>query len=45
MAIDPVRAAELVEIWKKDLEVSRDRKEFRDFDDYMEYRMVDCASL
>lgn len=45
MAIDPVRAAELMKFWKKDLDVSRDRTHFRDFDDYMEYRIVDCASL
>lgn len=43
-AIDPVRAAELMKFWKRDLDVSRDRKHFRDFDDYMEYRIVDCAS-
>ncbi|KAI1413293.1 geranylgeranyl pyrophosphate synthase [Hypoxylon sp. FL1857] len=44
MAIDPYRTKEFMKYWKSDLGVPRDRTHFKDFDDYLEFRVVDSAS-
>ncbi|KAI0977017.1 fusicoccadiene synthase [Xylaria arbuscula] len=45
MAIDPLRAKEMVAYWTMGLGVGRDRTQFSDFEDYLEYRIVDCGSF
>lgn len=44
-SIDPYRTTEFMKYWKSDLGVPRDRSYFKSFDDYLNFRVVDSASL
>ncbi|KAF2756361.1 terpenoid synthase [Pseudovirgaria hyperparasitica] len=43
-AIDPVRAKNVIDYWKKDLDLKRDPSHFPSLDDYLNYRVVDSGS-
>jgi hypothetical protein len=45
MVIDPHRTNEFIKYWKQDLGVPRNRTSFEGFDDYLDFRVVDSASL
>ena len=45
MAIDPYRTTEFMKYWKSDLGVSRDQTSFKNFDDYLNFRVINSASL
>jgi len=45
MSIDPEKAKEMINYWRKDLEVDRDQTHFANFEEYLEYRIVDCGGL
>ncbi|KAF7194703.1 Ophiobolin F synthase [Pseudocercospora fuligena] len=44
-SIDSKRQRVLVDYWKNDLSTKRDRTKFDGFDDYLDFRVVDCGSL
>ncbi|CAJ2510072.1 Uu.00g059720.m01.CDS01 [Anthostomella pinea] len=43
-SIDPAGANEMMSYWDQELSLARDRPDITTFDDYLEYRIVDCGA-